>query len=210
MISAGAADSADPSAAGSSTAKSPTVVILACVAQRRGSVDLIGAETIPEIVCIPQSPTASRGTVGPWSLQSCSRPTARVPPEEAEQNGHYDHCYADGKDPAHIRGGHCDVTDRHLAHKVAHLAHVLPEGIPPLTKRGRGFRSLARASAMAGAVGNSNPAALGGIISRGPPELDAWQGSSSLQVYGGERTAAAPRPDGASRGHTPPMGCPQS
>lgn len=203
MISASSADGADPSAAGSSTAKSPTVVILACVAQRRGPVDLIGAETsFPEIIRVPQSPTASRGTVGSWPLQSCSRPTARVPPEEAKQNGHYDHCYADGKDPPHIRGGHCDVADRHLAHKVAHLAHVLPEGIPPLTKRVRGFRSLARARG-GQSCGKFASRGFGRIISCGPPELDAWQGSSSLQVYGGERAAAAPRPDGASRCHTP-------
>lgn len=46
-----------------------------------------------------------------------------------------------------------------------------------------------REPAMAEAVGNSNPATLRGI-SRGPPELDVWQGSSSLislrrGVYGG-------------------------
>lgn len=95
-------------------------------------------------------------------MLSCSRATARVPPEEAEQNDDYDHCYADGKYPAHIRDGHCDVTDGHLAHKVAHLAHVLPEGIPPLTERGRVFRSLERARD-GGAVQNSDPATLDGI-----------------------------------------------
>lgn len=65
MISASAADAAAPSAAGSSTAKSPTVVILVCVPWRRGPVDLIWAETFPEIICIPQSPLASGGTLGP-------------------------------------------------------------------------------------------------------------------------------------------------
>jgi hypothetical protein len=145
MISASAADVADPSAAWSSTAKSPTAVILVCVPWRRGPVDLIWAETFPEIICIPQVFAASGGMLGPWCLLSCSRPTARVPPDETKQNSDYDHNYAEGENPAHSRSGHCDVTDGHLAHKVAHLAHVLPEGIPPLTKRGRGFRSLERA-----------------------------------------------------------------
>lgn len=145
VISASAADVADPSAAGSSPAKSPTVVILGYVPWRRGPVDLIWAETFPEIICSPQVFAASGRTFGPWSLLLCPRPTARVPPEEAKQNGDYDHCYTEGENPAHSRSGQCDVTDGHLAHKVAHLAHVLPEGIPPLTKRGRGFRSLERA-----------------------------------------------------------------
>lgn len=145
MISSSAADVSEPSAAGSSTSKSPTAVILVCVPWRRGPVELIWAEAFPEIVCISQSPPASGGTLGPWSLLSRSRPTALVPPDEADQNSDYDHYYADGENPAHSRSGHCDVTDGHLAHKVAHLAHVLPARIPPLTKRGRGFRSLERA-----------------------------------------------------------------
>ncbi len=65
MISASATDAAAPSAAGSSTAKSPAVVILVCVPWRRGPVDLIWAETFPEVICIPQSPLASGGTLGP-------------------------------------------------------------------------------------------------------------------------------------------------
>jgi hypothetical protein len=167
MISASAADIADPSAARSSTAQSPAVVILACVLRRRWPVELIWAETFPEIIWLPQLP-GSGGTFGPWFLLLCSCPTARVPPEEAQQNSYYGHRYAEGEDPAHSRGGHGDVTDGHLAHKVAHLAHVLPdEGIPPLTGRGRGFRSLEREPAMAGAVGIFNPAALGGKQGRG-------------------------------------------
>ena len=146
-ISASAADIAGPSAAGSSTAKSPTVVILGYVLCRRGPVDLIWAETFPEIIYIPhvfavKRPPASGGMLG---LLSCPRPTARVPPDEAKQNSDYDHRYTERENPAHSRSGHCDVTEGHLAHKVAHLAHVLSEGIPPLTKRGRSFRSLERA-----------------------------------------------------------------
>lgn len=163
-----AADVADPSAAGSSTAKSPTVVILGYVLWRRGAIDLIWAETFPEIICSPQVFAASGGTFGPWSLLSCPRPTARVPPDEAKQNSDYDHCYTEGENPAHSRSGQCDVTDGRLAQKAAHLAHVLSEGIPPLTKRGRGFRSLEREPAIAGAVGNFDPAALGGINLAGP------------------------------------------
>lgn len=166
MVSASAADIAAPSAARSSTAESPAVVILARVPWRRGPVELVRAETFPEIIWIPQQPGSGR-MVGPWFLLLCSCPTARVPPEEAKQNSYYDHGYAEGEDPAHGRGGHCDVTDGHLAHVVAHLAHVLPEGIPPLTRRGRGFRSLEREPATAGAVGNVNPAALGGYQCRG-------------------------------------------
>lgn len=101
VISASAADVADPSAAGSSTAKSPTFVILVCVPRRRGPVDLIWAETFPEIICSPQVFVASGGRLGPWSLLSCPRPTARVPPGEAKQNSDYDHCYTDGENPAH-------------------------------------------------------------------------------------------------------------
>lgn len=61
-----------------------------------------------------------------------------------------------------------------------------------------------REPAMAGAVENSGPAALGGIISRGPPELDTWQGSSSLSsLRRGAYGSRSPLERSLTVAHTP-------